>query len=204
MKLPHLGDALDHWKGSVIRLLKNELTDLRVLPMLTDPTLWNPELFCVYAGLLHVNPGMILKTNIQILPEDERAEYFNVDCQFDLFIDPDTGIGDRKIPSDPDKKNEYIMPSEVASLVPDGSTRMLLIYQQATLGGITRIPHIRGRVDTLKMATGRHYVFAYFAGQTSMVFVSRDTARLSRVRGHLERLLGPVARDDGVPGRIID
>lgn len=202
MNLTHLADALDHWKGSVIRLLRSEIPDPCVLPMLTDPDNWNFDLFSVYARLLGVDPGMILKKDVQILPDDEREEYFSIDSQFDLFVDPDTGIGDGR--TVPEERDRYIMPPEITGLVPNRSPRLLLIYQHAPWGEPTRRPHIIGRVRTLKTIIGKQCVFAYFAGQVSMVFVSRDSARLNRVRQHLENLLGPVARGDGVPGRIID
>jgi len=41
MKLAHLGDALDHWKGSVIELIGGK--NLRVVPMFTDSNPWTGE-----------------------------------------------------------------------------------------------------------------------------------------------------------------
>lgn len=101
MNLDHLGDALDHCKGSLIRFLreKGDLANLRVLPMITDPDpgeSWGEDSLELYARLLDVSKTDILKANVQFLANEKRQEYFGVDSCYDLFIDPDTGIGNEK------------------------------------------------------------------------------------------------------------
>ena len=41
MKLAHLGDALDHWKGSLIELIGERR--VRAVPMLTDRDDWTEQ-----------------------------------------------------------------------------------------------------------------------------------------------------------------
>lgn len=203
MNLKHLGDALDLTKGFLIRLLKSELLNLHVIPMLTDPGRWRPDHFSVYARSLDVNVENILRTSPQFFAQEQRNQNVAPDPQYDLFLDPDVGV--KKATS-----SEHITPSQIKSLVPDGSTRMLLIYQHAGQrvknqgGTVTKArEYLENAVSLLNSMIGDRCVFAYFAEQTSMIFVSRDIARLNRIREHLEKFLGPIAKDNGVPGRII-
>jgi len=178
MNLDHLGDALDHWKGSMIRFLRSRdsFKDLHVLPMITDPDpkrSWGKEGFGLYARLLDVSVEDILKPDIQFLPNEQRKEYFSLDSQCDLFIDPDTGIGnERPKKHEEGQRENYILPSEIASLIPNGSNRLLLIYQHSTNDNMERRKtHLRNKVNAVKRFLSgtirSRAVFACFAGQTS-------------------------------------
>lgn len=126
VRLEKLGDALDHWKGSLVRLLqgKNALVNLHVLPMITDPIkCWTPPHFCLYAHLLGVDVSAILNQNVKICQKQGRSDYFMADPSHDLFLDPDTGIREKE-------SQQHVKPSELMKyLVPKGSSRLLLIYQ---------------------------------------------------------------------------
>jgi hypothetical protein len=60
MKLAHLGDTLDAWKGWVIAAIRDETPRLRVIPMLTDQTHWGYDHFVRYAAMLGVPDSAIL------------------------------------------------------------------------------------------------------------------------------------------------
>jgi hypothetical protein len=97
MKLTYLGDAFDHWKGSVIAHLGRILHGLRIVPMFTDllnaghP--WTDELIAMYASLLQSPNGVVMSD--RRLDRDSRVGYFSdkrLEGEFDLFLDPDRGL----------------------------------------------------------------------------------------------------------------
>ena len=75
MNLRYLGDALDHWKGSLFEFLQAErlLRDFAVDPMATDGDIWEEADFALFARLLRVNPNQILRHKIPLL---QRNGYF--------------------------------------------------------------------------------------------------------------------------------
>ncbi|MGH6628181.1 MAG: hypothetical protein ACREB3_00445 [Burkholderiales bacterium] len=194
MNLKHLGDALDHWKGSVIELIGEKR--LRVLPMLTDQDRWTSDHFNVYARLLRLKTQHILRRKVSF-PGQTRSTYFSRLREYDLFVDPDTGIA-----SDKKRKKEHISPAEIASLLPRSSSRLLLIYQQRF--------QRKEMKETLKLVLSidslrELHRFAYDAGAVGMVFISRSRKRINGVLSRVRSLLGPVACVDGrsqLPGRI--
>jgi hypothetical protein len=130
MNRAHLGDALDHWKGSVIEVISDK--KLQVVPMLTDRDQWTQEDFETYARLLHRKPEDVLKNGEgDLFSSRTRHRYFrdlvNMTGEHDLFLDPDTGIA-------PDEKaqKQHVRPSEIAGLISQSRSRILLIYQHAS------------------------------------------------------------------------
>ncbi len=126
MNLAHLGDALDHWKGSLIKVIGGR--NLRIVPMITDRERWVQEHFETYARLLHRKSEDVLKKGKDdVFSSRTRSGYFCDLGEDDLFLDPDTGIA-------PDEKahKKHIRPSEIADLLAESESRMLLIYQHAS------------------------------------------------------------------------
>jgi hypothetical protein len=198
MNREHLGDALDHWKGSLICLLQNELVNLHVLPMIPKRRLdWTPDHFIIYARLLGVRVEAILNRDSGILPKQHRDKYFGVCSSHDLFIDPDNGIGNDRGGSD-----QHITRFEVAKLIPENSGNLLLVYQTGGQRGNGKVgyerkalTHLREITRLLKEVIGEQCVFAYFGGQTSMIFVSRNSRRIARVFGILRNFLRSISTD---------
>src|SRR5207245_9136426 len=98
MTLDHLGDALDHWKGSTIERTQAALVDVHVVPMFTDLVQpgdpWNTETLSLYASLLR-RPLETILLGDRRFDDFSRAAYFGDDRlvgDFDVFLDPDTGI----------------------------------------------------------------------------------------------------------------
>src|SRR5579872_798805 len=92
MNLDYLGDALDHWKGSLFEYLraKNLLRDFVVDPMATDRERWHEADFSLFARLLRIGPDQIIRHEASLLA---RAQYFaEIAPGGDIFLDPDTGI----------------------------------------------------------------------------------------------------------------
>ena len=69
MNLDYLGDALDHWKGSVFAFLQGEgaLRNLAVDAMATDASPWNAGDFAVYARLLRVRDDQIIRHSFPLV-----------------------------------------------------------------------------------------------------------------------------------------
>ncbi len=184
MNIKHLGDALDHWKGCIIRLVEAHLHDLQVVPMFTDPDVvktWSPKRLLLYAELLHVNASDILHRRRRFVSADRESYFAELGGdKCDLFLDPDTGIAPRS-----GFDEQHIRPGDIAALLPDHATRVLLIYQHSS--------RETNWVDACLRRVVRHepkrtcWAFAYGAGDASMVFVARTPGRLKSMRRVLSR-----------------
>ena len=185
MNLSHLGDALDHWKGSLIDVIGEK--NLQVVPMLTDRDRWTQERFEIYARLLHRKPEEILKKEKDdLFSSITRHGYFRDLGENDLFLNPDTGI----MPDEKARK-KHISHSEIAALLPESSSRILFIYQHASRNknGVSE------KLGSLRDAEGLSgcAVFAYDSGAVSMVVISRNRERADKALARLKSWLGTVA-----------
>jgi hypothetical protein len=83
----HLGDALDHWKGSLIEVIGDK--SLRVVLMLTDRDRWTEEHFEAYSRLLPRKPeGVLRKAKDNLLSsKTTRHSYFRDLGDNDLFLE---------------------------------------------------------------------------------------------------------------------
>jgi hypothetical protein len=182
MNLAHLGDALDHWKGSLIELIGGR--NVRVVPMFTDDKPWTEQQIEAYARLLHLKPEDILKGDI-VFSGKTRRDYFHDLGENDLFLDPDTGIA----PDGERAKKGHIRLSEIASLLSGSPSRMLLIYQHASRNK-------RGLIKKLNLLRGglaECDIFAYDSGSVGMVFIFRNRERSHEALARLKHWLGPMA-----------
>ena len=186
MNLKHLGDALDHWKGSLFDYLREEkvLHDFAVDPMDSDQEQWKKTDFAIYRRLLRIDENQLIRHKSTLA--DDRNQYFSEIKLItgDLFLDPDTGILTSKVNKKDEKK--YIKPHEVASLLQDD--RLLAVYQ-----------HVRGKVvservgkclDAIKQKTSSFSCCSYESGMAAMLFLSHQPDRTTKVKEALTRLLG--------------
>ena len=204
MNITHLGDALDYWKGSILNRLRNDLIDLRVVPMLTDfgrrGVIWSHEQFALYADLLCVDPKIILLKDEQFI-HSGRIHYFSnpsLSGDSDLFLDPDTGI---EPPGS--LKGKHVALSDLQRLL-ERSQRLILIYQHAQRGGMDnelevareRMKRVR---DFSKKENKSHPWLAatLCCGAVSMFVVSRDEKRFERLHSKITSLLGPCSTGAG-------
>ena len=183
MNLSHLGDALDHWQGSVIEMIRGE--KLQVVPMLTDPARWTEEDIKTYARLLRVKPDDVLKkAKDDLFSDGTRGSYFCDFGEHDLFLDPDTGIAPQKA------GKEHISCSEIAALISESKSRMLLIYQHAS----HEKDGPKKKLDLLRKECLRDSgMFAYDSGAVSMVVISRNRNRTDKALEQLKSWFSPVA-----------
>lgn len=184
MNLRYLGDALDHWKGSLLHFLSSEqlLSRLAVDPMATDGDMWTASDYGLFARLLRVQDSQILRHRTRV---SDREHYFaEIDHNGDLFLDPDTGIDTgRASPA-----ANYIRPAELARLLVAEESRVISVYQ-----------HIRGRqctarvdacISALAVECDRFGWCSYESATVAMLFMSRNAGRTAAIANGFGGLLG--------------
>lgn len=189
MQRAFLGDALDHWKGSLIRGLQQHetLVDFAVDPLISDPDPWSPDDFLVFARLLQVAAGQFIPHPVGL--SSRRAYFSEIVHVGDLFLDPDTGVatGSVRAPS------KYIFVDEVRDLLLTNPSRLLMIYQHGD-----RTP-MRTRVNAVIRRLEREYSSirwcAYLSASVGMLFLSGEMQRIRAVVAHFQDLLHDLARD---------
>ncbi|HXE76293.1 MAG TPA: hypothetical protein VNN18_11770 [Candidatus Xenobia bacterium] len=190
MNLKFLGDALDHWKGSLFQSLgaAQILRDFAVDPMVTDQESWKEVDFDVLARLLRISPAQIIRHQVTLR---DRTKFFGeISHEGDLFIDPDTGVKTKGVKRN---RNRYVTPAEVGQLLDRSPERLLIIYQ-----------HIRGKpvsarvgevLDTLRDEIGHFGACSYESPTVAMLFLSRARLRTTSVAKHFRTLLGRHAEE---------
>jgi len=183
VNLAFLGDALDHWKGSLFESLQQAgvVRDFAVDPMASDGDAWQPEDFSVLARLLRIDRSRLISHHVGL---SSREQYFEeIAHRGDLFVDPDTGVATGKVK----KLESYIKPVEIAQLleVPD---RLLVVYQHV------RAQPVCERVDAvcrkLQETTSRFHWCSYESGTVAMMFLARAKKRTAPVATHFFSMLG--------------
>jgi len=185
VNLKFLGDAIDHWKGSLFGSLQGAgvLYRLVVDPMASDGTSWTQNDFALYAQLLHVELSQLAPHNVDL--RADRHRYFNeIPSAGDLFLDPDTGIATRYVK----EREKYITPSESNELLNMSSDRLLVVYQHV------RAQPSAKRVDlvlhVLRQRAGAFHWCSYESSTVAMIFVVRRGARTTATTKHFRDILG--------------
>jgi hypothetical protein len=182
MNLSFLGDALDHWKGSLFESMQSAgvLRHFAVDPMASDLPSWRDTDFSLFAQLVRVDVSQIISHRSTLA--NRRAYFAEISHPGDLFLDPDTGIstGARATP-------QHLAPAEVRGLIED-SDRLLCVYQHV------RAQRVCDRVDAvcavIRREVARCYCSSYESGTVAMLFLSRSADRPGAVADHFRRLLG--------------
>jgi hypothetical protein len=183
LNLTFLGDALDHWKGSLFESLQQgRIVDrLAVDPMASDLSSWRDEDFQLFARLLRVGAHQVIHHQAGLV---QRRRYFEeIKHEGDPFLDPDTGVATGHVA----RPKQYVMPSEIAGLLHAGG-RMVIVYQHV------RAQRVRARVDAVLSAlaatAGPAGWCSYESGTVALLFLSRKGARTSTVADHFRAMLG--------------
>jgi hypothetical protein len=182
MNLEYLGDALDHWKGSIFESLQkgNVFSDFAVDPMITDISCWQPADYLLYAHLLRIKAEQIIRHNH---PLQARHSYIGeIIHQGDLFLDPDTGVATSKA------GEKYVLFQDIDGLFRRAPGRLLTIYQHI------RAQRCADRVDNVTLALqsriGRFFWRSYESPTVALLFLSRDRSRVAHVEQHFKSVLG--------------
>lgn len=181
MNLAFLGDALDHWKGSIFESLQQArvVRDFAVDAMASDRDDWRQEDSTLFAKLLRVEPGKLIPHKQSLA--DRKSYFEEIKHKGDLFLDPDTGIATGRV------SKKHLAPSEVAALLESGD-RLLAVYQHV------RAIKVCDRVDAvcrvIQRASPRAHWCSYESGTVAMIFFATAPGRVDDVRGHFTSLLG--------------
>jgi len=195
MDLKHLGDALDHWKGSLIELLGEKnlgvVRNLQLVPMLTDQKPWTQQNLETYAKLLRRETNNIFRKDEPFSHSKNAPDsYLRNLGENDLFFDRDTGIA-----PDQNATIKHVKPSEVAWILGEAPTRMRMIYQHKwQRNKMTDTPKRVLLIEGLREFHG----FAYNADAVAMVLIPCDQVRVAKASQRIRDWLGPIAS-----GRII-
>lgn len=181
MNLSFLGDALDHWKGSLFESLQKSriVCEFAVDPMASDLADWKPDDFAILAKLLRIDLSQIISHNHSL---DNRGAYFHeIKHRGDLFLDPDIGVATGRL------SVRHISIAEIAHLLIP-TDRLLAIYQHI------RAQRVTDRVDAICAAIRAKSDdvcwCSYESSTVAMLFLSRKPERIASVHRHFCELLG--------------
>ena len=183
-----LGDALDHWKGSLIQLLsaKELLKNLVVEPMITDERPWLHDDIETYGRLLGLESSNQIH-HAQSTFSGKREEYFNLlPNDTDLFLDPDTGIATGSA------GREHVKANELRRLLTN-SDRVVMVYQHSARGSFhQRLDEIR---DIVSRQIPNVHCSVYECGRVAVFFMSRNRARIQEICNALKEHLRGTAEN---------
>jgi hypothetical protein len=185
MKLQFLGDALDHWKGSVFETLQQQgvLRDFFVDPMASDAPAWKPADSKLFARLLRIEQRQLVSHGHDLC--NDRARYFaEIPPNGDLLLDPDTGIKTGTVK----RIEQYLLPTELFEAMGRGENRIVVVYQHV------RAKKTRERIEkviaTLNAKDGQFCCTSYESGTVAFLFLSRNGGRIGTVRDFFPQFLG--------------
>jgi hypothetical protein len=190
----YLGDALDHWKGSLISLLvsKQLLQSVVVEPMITDSRPWSDDDFQTYKRLLGLKETNQICHKESTFPggsSEEREDYFNkVPKNGDIFLDPDTGIF-TGIGRDSEPK-KHIKVLELRKLLGE-SKRVVMVYQHSGRSNFDQWLHAIGSKLTEDRTV---HCFVYECKQVAMFFISLKRNRIDEIQAVLKEYLRGTAQ----------
>lgn len=193
MNLSYIGDALDHWKGSLFEFLQHEklLHDFAVDPMASDLASWQEPDYALFATLLRVRRDQVLEHRVN--PRDRSRYLFEIKHQGDIFLDPDTGIATGRVA----RPEQYVQLRDLWSLLPNGFNRLVIVYQHVRAKKCAlRVDEVIDRVCT--SSVGPSWC-SYEFGTVAMLFFSLAPHRTGDIAAAFRRKLGRHAS-----GRIRD
>ncbi len=188
MNSKFLGDAFDHWKGSLISLLltKGLIRNVVAEPMITDHVQsWTTEDIETYNRLLNLGRTCRISHGESTF-SGKRTDYFNeVPQDGDVFLDPDIGIATDKA------SRKHIKIAEIRKLL-DQSNRIVMVYQHSGRG----VFHQRLLTIKSKITEGKSSVHCtvYQCGQVAMFFISLSESRIAEIKTALQEHLSGTAQ----------
>jgi hypothetical protein len=190
MNLRFIGDALDHWKGSVFRALQqsNLLLDFQVDAMASDAEAWRENEHLLYAKLLRIHRHQIVPHKHTL--NGNRNLYFGeAPIDGDLFLDPDTGFQTGRV-KDP---IQYLTSAELFSLLGQNKKRIVIIDQHVH-GKRTR-DRVKEVLDVLRNDHPHFSCISYESGTAALLLFSFEHRRVRAIGDHFRVLLGVHAKN---------
>lgn len=185
MNLKFMGDALDHWKGSVFERLQksNLLHNFKVDPLASDAANWQQKDYELFSQLLRIQKEQII-THERALQSDRKRYFLEIQDDGDLFLDPDTGIKTGNV----NDQSQYLLPSELFNLLNKNKNRLIIVYQHV------RAQKVRLRVEqvlaTLKEHQSDYYCASYESGSVALLFFSLERKRIQNIIAYFVNFLG--------------
>lgn len=184
MNLQFLGDALDHWKGSVFEALQNSLLlkGFRVDAMASDSEKWEQNDHRLYAKLLRIEQHQLIAHENTL--SGDRNKYFNeIPSMGDLFLDPDTGLKTGTVKT----VSQYLKAAELHSLLEQNKGRIIAVYQHV------RARRTRERMEEVLQVLGHErngfFCTSYESGTVALLFFGLEPKRIEAIRDHFHLLL---------------
>ena len=186
MRKEFIGDALDHWKGSIIRFLESEtlLDNLAVIPMITDDAPWTHMDVSLYSKLLNVLDNERILHSSKMFSGDRRNYFSSVRHKGDLFLDPDTGIATGRATP------QHVKAAELKLLADSDERRrrLLIVYQHASRDEFSE--RVKEVVDHVLRQVGQFHCTTYEGRQVAMLFFSYSRQRVTEVNRAFLEFLG--------------
>jgi len=191
MNSEFLGDALDHWKGSIISILSDRqlLHNIAVEPMISDVNCWSKEDLQTYRRLLKLESTNPICHELTTFIGNRDDYLGGVSRDGDVFIDPDTGIATGNA------SRKHIKVSELSSLLRNAlkHDRVLMVYQHSARGSFhSRLDEV-GHMVTNGIP-GVHYT-VYECGRVAMFFISMNNERIQAIQAALIKYLNGTAEN---------
>ena len=187
MKLDYIGDALDHWKGSILEDLQkaNLLRYLTVDAMASDAESWVDDDWVLYARMLRICKQQIMSHQNHL--SNEHSVYIEeIIHKGDLFLDPNTGIA--TCPVKKTSRPDYLLMSDLRKLLRHDDSRVIAVYQHVR-GQQTRC-RLNRIVSDLQELDGSFVCGSYESSVVAMMFLSRNVQRVEFITNHFRALLG--------------
>jgi hypothetical protein len=183
MNLLYLGDALDHWKGSLFEGLQRAelLNEFRIDAMSTDSDMWNAGHYNLYSHLLRIEPTQLIQHTERL--ENREAYFKEVPRSGDLFLDPDTGVASCEVR----KKTQYLFPHEIHDLLSDDDKRVLIVYQHVRAQSVSA--RVYNVMTALTQTPGSFWSCSYQSATVAMLFLSRNNERIDNICGYYRDML---------------
>jgi len=185
MNRQYMGDALDHWKGSVFEYLQRErvLRSFLVDPMATDASRWNRDDTRLFARLLRIEERQLVQ-HTHDLRQDRKRYFAEMSPTGDLFLDPDTGIKTGRVKH----LEQYVLPKEIFDAMATEENRMIVVYQHI------RAEKTRSRLEkivaALRAQERSFSCSSYESPTVALLFLCRAADRAEAVRDCFKRFLG--------------
>ena len=185
MNLDYLGDALDHWKGSLIEHLQTAklLRDFAVDAMASDAEDWQQSDWTLFARLLRVNNSQVITHN-RLLTIDRPSYFAEITHQGDLFLDPDTGIKTGSVSN----LSQYLLPDEMHDLLGRKHERIVAVYQHIRAQNPRH--RLQNVVSALRLPDRPFSCCSYESSTVAMLFLSRNPSRVDGIYQEFQTLLG--------------
>jgi hypothetical protein len=182
VNLAYLGDALDHWKGSLFSHLAEDgvISELKADPMLTDPDDWLLGDFFLYARLLKIDSDDVIRHE-RSLARNRGGYFAEIPKGGDVFLDPDVGLATGRVRH----PHRYVEPADVMRLLFNGPNRVVAVYQHVR----AQTAFARLAVVTARLPYGCEWT-TYESGTVAMIFVSLAAGRIEKIDSSFRRLLG--------------